>query len=93
MLFVDRKNYVEVKSTLLKDDTVSRASIIFREASTLGFDRDGYYCYVSGSEEACNRARELVKGLATVMEEGGEVVKRIKKEEKSAIEGFGNIFG
>jgi len=93
VFFVEKKSYARVKDALLKDDIVSRASVVFKEASSLGFDKDGYYCYVSGTEEACNKARELVKDLVTIPRESKEVIEKIKSEEESAIEGFGGIFG
>ena len=79
---------------LLEDEIVSRASIIMKEGKGLG--KEGYYCYVSGTEEQCERALEIGKenGAEEVTEkEKEEIVKKIKEEEEKAMEGFGGIFG
>ena len=93
----------KVKDILLKDDTVNRASIKFKEGSE--FDVEGYICYISGTDERCARALEIIKvkdeegnvteELAEQVEEAkkDEIIKKIKEEEDKAIEGFGGIFG
>ena len=58
---MEKKNLQRVKEILLKDELVSKASVLVKEAKSLGFDDDEYYCYVSGVEEACKKAEELVK--------------------------------
>ena len=91
---IEKKNLQKVKNVLLKDDTVSRASVLFKEAKTFGFDKDVYYCYVSGLEEACEKAKELMKDLGKVSSKKTkeQVVQKIKQEEESAMTGFGDIF-
>jgi len=93
VLFVTTQNYPKLKEKLLKDDVVSRASIVFKDAKSLGFEKDGYYFYVSGTEEACNKALRLAKELAEKVENSQEIIEKIKEEEESAIQGFGGIFG
>ena len=93
---IKKENLQKVKDVLLKDETVSKASIIFKESKSLGLGEDEYFCYISGLEEACNKAKELVKDLAEKVEsieEEEEVIAKIKEEEESAMTGFGNIFG
>jgi len=104
LLLIETKDLNKVRDILLKDEAVSRASLTFKEAKSLN-EKEGYYCLVSGSEEQCKRALELVKikpeeggetiELAKEVEdkEGEEVVKKIKEEEDKAMEGFGGIFG
>lgn len=101
---IETKNYQKVKEMLLKDDVVSRASIVFKEAKLYG-GKEGYYCYITGLEEQCKRALEIVKlkdeKTGEVVElakevtgkEKEEFVKKIKEEEERAMEGFGGIFG
>ena len=95
ILKIKKENLQKVKDVLLKDDTVSRASVIFKESKSLGFKNNEYFCYISGLEEACNKAKELTKILAEITNKKDEVeiIKKIKEEEESAMSGFGNIFG
>ena len=90
---IKKQNLQKVKDVLLKDELVSKASIIFKESKSLGFDEDEYFCYISGLEEACSKAKKLIKNLGEIIKKKDEVVKRIKDEEESAMTGFGNIFG
>ncbi|MEM5836537.1 MAG: hypothetical protein QXR09_02730 [Candidatus Aenigmatarchaeota archaeon] len=103
VLSIEQKNLQKVKDLLLKDDVVSRASIIFKEAKSLN-GREGIYCYISGLEEQCKRALEKVKvknektgeileiAREVSGEEKEEVISKIKEEENRALEGFGGIF-
>jgi len=86
-------NLAKGKDVLLTDDVVGRASMIFKEGSIIG--KDGYYCLLSGTEEQCKRASELVKELAEEVkdETKSQLINKIKEEEDKAIEGFGNILG
>ena len=92
---IKKENLQKAKDVLLKDEKVSRASVLFKESSGLGFEGDDYYCYISGLEEACEKAKELMKDLGEVAEEEEmkKVIEKIKEEEESAMTGFGNIFG
>ena len=103
VLEIETENYQKVKDILLKDDLVSRASIKFREGKIIG--KEGYFCYISGTEEQYKRAMELINQrneetgeiieLAKKVEnkEKGEIINKIKEEENMASEGMGNIFG
>jgi len=102
VLKIESKNYAKVKDILLTDDIISRSSMIFKEGSIIG--KEGYYCYLSGTEEQCKRALELIKQKTETDEiielaeesdekEGKEIINKIKEEENKAIEGFGNILG
>jgi|GEM_PF-505877 hypothetical protein len=103
VLSIEQKNLQKVKDILLKDDVVSRASIVFKEAKGLT-GKEGFYCYISGLEEQCKKALEKVKikdkktgeliELAKEVngKEKEEVVRKIKEEENKALEGFGGIF-
>ena len=92
---IEKQHLQKAKDVLLKDETVSKASINFKEAKTLGFDNDHYYCYISGLDEACDKAKELTKDLAEVVDEkeAKKIIEKIKSEEESAMTGFGDIFG
>lgn len=94
VLLIETKNLAKVKDILLKDDVVSRASIVFKDAKIFG-GKDGYYCYINGLEKQCKKAIELTKDLAkeAMEKEKQEVINKIKEEESKAMEGFGGIFG
>ena len=94
VLLIESKNLQKAKDLLLKDDVVSRASIMWREAKSFGFS-EGYYCYISGTEEQIKKAVELSKELAKEVKkkEKEEVISTIKEEQERALEGFGGIFG
>lgn len=92
---IKKQNLQKAKGVLLKDETVSKASVLFKESKSLGFSGNDYYCYVSGLDEACNKAKELMKDVGeTVNKKDTEkVISKIKSEEESAMSGFGSIFG
>jgi hypothetical protein len=94
LLSVETKNLQKFKDMLLKDDLVSRASIVFKEGKALQA-KEGYYCYISGLEEQCKKAKELAKDIAkeVVGEEKDKVIEKIKDEEQKAMKEFGSIFG
>ncbi len=93
VLGFDSKNMQKLKDVLLKDDVVSRASIIFKEGSIIG--KKGYFCYIRGTEEQCKRVLELTKDLVTEIsgKDKEELINKIKEEENKASEGMGDIFG
>lgn len=94
VLSMETRNLQKVKEMLLKDDLVSRASMVFKEAKAFG-GSEGHYCYISGSDEQCKRAVELTKDLVKEVKnkEKDNVISKIKEEEDRAMEGFGGIFG
>ena len=93
VLLIEKKDYQKIREILLKDEVSSKASIKFKDASMLG--KEGYYCYISRTEEQCKKALELTKEVAKKVseEEEKKVIKEIKEEENKANEGFGAIFG
>jgi hypothetical protein len=93
VLQIESKNLQKVKDILLKDDIVSRASIVFKEGKALS-SKEGYYCYISGTEEQCKRVIELTKEVAKEAAEKEKIgiIKKIKEEQDKASEGFGGIF-
>lgn len=95
VLRIEKKNLEQAKRILLSDDIVSRGSIQFKEGKSLGMKGEDYYCYIAGTEEVCNKAKELSKDFGKLIEgkEKDEVISKIKAEEEKAAEGFGAIFG
>ena len=94
VLQVEGKNYQKFRDIIYRDENVSRASIVFKEAKQYG-GKEGYYCYISGSSEQCKKAIELSKGIAKLLEEKKrkEFISKVKEEENKATEAFGSIFG
>ena len=92
---IEKQNLQKVKDVLLRDETVSKASVMFKESKSLGLEGDYYYCYISGLDEACDKAKELTKELAEIINEkdAKEIIEKIKSEEETAMTGFGDIFG
>lgn len=92
---IKKQDLEKVKNVLLKDELISKASIVFKESKSLGLKENDYYCYISGLDESCKKAKELMKDLGELLtkKDMGEVISRIKSEEESAMSGFGSIFG
>ena len=80
---------------LIKDDTVSRQSILTRDSSSLDIKGDFLYLKIEGSEEGIKRAKELAKEFnfkALDEKKAKEVNEKIKEQEDSAASGMGMIF-
>ena len=81
---------------MLKDDLVSRQSILTRDASSLSIDKDVSYVKIEGSKEGLKKAGEIAKDLKfkkLSKKKAGEVNKKIEEQEDSAADGMGMIFG
>ncbi len=82
-------------NNLIKDDLVSRQSILTRDASSLDIKEDVSYLKIEGSEEGLKRAEELAKEMNFKKldeKKAKEVDDKIKEQEDSAAEGMGMIF-
>lgn len=105
VLHMQADKYEKMKNKLMKDDLVSRASIMFKEAKAIDKSKEGYYCYLSGTDEQCKKALEMIKaknpktGEEFVYaeevsgEEKNKVIAKIDEEQDKASEAFGGIFG
>ena len=81
---------------LKQDDLVSRQSILTRDASALGIDKDASYVKIEGSQEGLTKATELAEeyGFSKLSEkEAEEINEKILAEEEEAADGMGMIFG
>jgi hypothetical protein len=80
---------------ILKDDIVSRQSIVLRDCSTLGLKDLGLLILIEGEETAVKRSQELFKDLAKRLEgaQAVDVYERFKKETDEVASGVGFIFG
>jgi hypothetical protein len=96
VIFEVKKDQLGKINELLKDDLVNRQSILTRDASALGIDKDVFYTKIEGSEDGLKRAEELAKEFEFVKLGEAEAKKvdiKIKEEEESAADGMGMIFG
>lgn len=82
-------------NTLIKDDLVSRQSIVIREANSLDIKGEVSYLKVEGSTEGLKRAEELAKELGMKklpVKKAKTIDEKIKEQEDSAATGMGMIF-
>ncbi len=80
---------------MIKDDLVSRQSILTRDASSLDLDKDVSYVKIEGSDDGIKRANELAKELKfkkLATKKAEKVNEKIKEQEDSAASGMGMIF-
>ena len=82
---IPKEKKAEVQQIIREDDLISRQSLTFREIG------EKFYLIVEGSEEAIEKI-EKEFGLKKA-EDKEKILKEIKKEEESAMQGFGSIFG
>lgn len=83
----------QAEEALKKDDLVGRQSIFARAAGSLGFDEEGFFLIIDGSEQALKKAEELLKGLAEKYPKKDEVLKKFDEQEAATSEAFGFIIG
>ncbi|MBN2042645.1 MAG: hypothetical protein JW754_02465 [Candidatus Aenigmarchaeota archaeon] len=95
LFFLPSENYSKAKNKVSEDDVVSRQSLNFRECKALGFDKEGYYLEIDGSEESIVKAKEVIGELGKEVsgKEKEDVLAKIKEQEENAAAGFGSIFG
>jgi hypothetical protein len=83
------------KDEVLKDDVVSRQSIVEREADALGFKGLGILVLVEGDDKAVARAAELFKDVGEELpaDKAAAVRQAIRDQESDVAAGIGSIFG
>ena len=82
-------------NTMIKDDTVSRQSIVIRDSNSIDTKGDNSYLKIEGSETGIKRAKELAKELGLKelnKKKAEEINKKIEQQEDSAATGMGMIF-
>jgi len=80
---------------LIKDDLVSRQSILTRDSNSLNMNGDFSYVKIEGSDEGTKRAKELAKELELKKlnkKKAKEINEKIEEQEDSAASGMGMIF-
>ena len=82
-------------NTIIKDDLVSRQSIITRDASSLDIKGDCTFLKIEGSKDALKKAEELAKELGFKKlgdKKAKNVDEKIMAQDDSAASGMGMIF-
>ena len=80
---------------LIKDDLVSRQSILTRDSNSLDIKGDYSYVKIEGSKEGIKRAEKLAKELELKKldeKKAKKINEKIAKQEDSAASGMGMIF-
>ena len=80
---------------LIKDDLISRQSILTRDSSSLNLKGNFSYIKIEGSTEGLKRAKELAKELELKKLDEKKAKKiniKIEEQEDSAASGMGMIF-
>ena len=80
---------------LLKDEVVTRQSLVVRESRSLGVEGEGTLVLVEGSEAGLAQAEALLKdaGKALIGAEAENAYRRFKAQDEDAVSGMGLIFG
>lgn len=82
-------------NTIVKDDLVSRQSLVIRDANSLDIKGGVSYLKVEGSKEGLKRAEALAKelGMKKLPKKKAKTIDdKIKEQEDSAATGMGMIF-
>jgi len=80
---------------LIKDDLVSRQSVLTRDSSSLNIDGDFSYLKVEGSVDGIKKAEMLAKEYnfkKLDAKKAEDINKKIEEQEDSAASGMGMIF-
>lgn len=80
---------------IIKDDLVSRQSILTRDSSSLNVKGQFTFLKIEGSEEGLKKAEEIAKelGLKKLDKKKSKVINdKIEEQEDSAATGMGMIF-
>jgi hypothetical protein len=95
-IFSVKKENVNKIREVLKDDLISRQSIVIRDANTLGINKDVRYVLIEGEKSALERASEIFKekeiGTQVQEPESSEIYNKFKEEELNVADGVGTIF-
>ena len=96
VIFEVKPEKISKINELLKDDLVSRQSILTRDSSSLNIDKDVSYLKIEGSNEGIKKAEELAKEFEfkkLSKKDAEKIDKKIEEQENSAADGMGMIFG
>ena len=80
---------------IIKEDIVSRQSILTRDSRSLNLKGDFLYLKIEGSDEGIKKAEELAKEFEIKKldkKKAKEINEKIQEQEESAASGMGMIF-
>lgn len=85
----------EAENLVKADDLINRQSITIRAAESLGISglENCYIMIIDGSEQAIEKAKEILKEKSEILVDSQKILDKIKEEEDNAVCGFGSIFG
>jgi hypothetical protein len=94
-IFCVEKTQASKINQILRDDLISRQSILIRDASALNIEKDVRYVLIEGSDEALKKAEELFTetGKKIGEDDAKSIYSKIKNEEEDVASGVGFIFG
>lgn len=95
VIFEVKSDEVGKIDKIVKDDLVSRQSILTRDSSSLDVKGQFSYLKIEGSDEGVKRAEELAKELGLKKldkKKAKQIDDKIREQEDSAATGMGMIF-
>ena len=95
VIFEVKSENVSKINTMIKDDLISRQSILTRDSNSLGMEGDYSYVKIEGSDAGIKRAVELAKELEFKKideKKAKKINEKINEQEDSAASGIGMIF-
>jgi hypothetical protein len=94
-IFCVEKTQASKINKILRDDLISRQSILVRDATALNIEKDVRYVLIEGTDDALKKAEELFTETGKKLEEGDAktIYDKIKSEESDVASGVGFIFG
>ena len=95
VIFEAKSENIGKINKLIKDDLVSRQSILTRDSNSFDIKGDYSYVKIEGSKEGIKKAEELAKELELKKldeKKAKKINKKIEEQEDSAASGIGMIF-
>jgi hypothetical protein len=95
VIFEVKSDEIGKINKIIKDDLVSRQSILTRDSTSLNINGDFSYLKIEGSEEGIKRAEEIAKEQEVKKldkKKSEEINEKITEQEDSAASGMGMIF-
>jgi hypothetical protein len=93
-IFDVKKEHKSKADEVLKDDLISRQSIVIRDAKVMDVKLHETLILIEGSDNAIAKAKELFSEIGKRLEgkDRAEVYKKFKDEEGEVLSGVGLIF-
>lgn len=95
LIFEAKSDEIGKINKLIKDDLISRQSILTRDSNSLNLKGNFSYVKIEGSADGLKRAKELAKELALKKldeKKAKNINKKMEEQEESAASGMGMIF-